>query len=201
MPGTPVLYYGDEIGMGDNVYLGDRDGVRTPMQWSSDRNGGFSRCRSAAALSAADHGPDLRLQHGQRRGAGPLAVQPAQLDEAPDRRAASSTTAFGRGTLKFLYPGNRKVLAYLREHEGEIAALRRQPVARGAGGRARSLALQGPRAGGAAGPLALPADRRPALSADPAGLRLLLVRPAGVCGRSRAGTTCCRSRCRNSSPW
>ncbi len=44
MPGTPVIYYGDEIGMGDNVYLGDRNGVRTPMQWSSDRNGGFSRC-------------------------------------------------------------------------------------------------------------------------------------------------------------
>jgi maltose alpha-D-glucosyltransferase / alpha-amylase len=47
MPGTPIIYYGDEIGMGDNVYLGDRNGVRTPMQWSSDRNAGFSRCDPA----------------------------------------------------------------------------------------------------------------------------------------------------------
>ena len=69
MPGTPVLYYGDEIGMGDNFYLGDRDGVRTPMQWSADRNGGFSPRQSAGALPAADHGPDLRLPGGQRRGA------------------------------------------------------------------------------------------------------------------------------------
>ena len=61
MPGTPVIYYGDEIGMGDNIHLGDRDGVRTPMQWSPDRNGGFSRGRSRAAGAAADHGPALRL--------------------------------------------------------------------------------------------------------------------------------------------
>ena len=61
MPGTPVIYYGDEIGMGDNIYLGDRDGVRTPMQWSPDRNGGFSRANPQAALRAADPGPDLRL--------------------------------------------------------------------------------------------------------------------------------------------
>ena len=69
MPGTPVLYYGDEIGMGDNIYLGDRDGVRTPMQWSPDRNGGFSRADPQRALPAGDHGPDLRLRGGQRRGA------------------------------------------------------------------------------------------------------------------------------------
>ena len=69
MPGTPVLYYGDEIGMGDNYYLGDRDGVRTPMQWSADRNGGFSRADPQRALSAADHGSDLRLPGGQCRGA------------------------------------------------------------------------------------------------------------------------------------
>ena len=53
LPGTPVLYYGDEIGMGDNIYLGDRNGVRTPMQWSADRNAGFSHGQPAAALSAA----------------------------------------------------------------------------------------------------------------------------------------------------
>ena len=69
MPGTPVLYYGDEIGMGDNIYLGDRDGVRTPMQWSPDRNGGFSRADPARLFLPRDPGPDLRLRCGQRRSA------------------------------------------------------------------------------------------------------------------------------------
>ena len=68
MPGTPVVYYGDEIGMGDNYYLGDRDGVRTPMQWSADRNGGFSRANPQALYLPRDHGPGLRLPGGQRRG-------------------------------------------------------------------------------------------------------------------------------------
>ena len=61
MPGTPILYYGDEIGMGDNIYLSDRDGVRTPMQWSVDRNGGFSRANPARLYLAADHGSGVRL--------------------------------------------------------------------------------------------------------------------------------------------
>jgi maltose alpha-D-glucosyltransferase/alpha-amylase len=68
--GTPVIYYGDEIGMGDNIYLGDRNGVRTPMQWSGDRNGGFSRADWARLYSPVDHGPGLRLPGGQRRGPG-----------------------------------------------------------------------------------------------------------------------------------
>ena len=70
MPGTPVIYYGDEIGMGDNIFIGDRDGVRTPMQWSVDRNGGFSRADPAQDGAAADHGPDLRVPGGERGGAG-----------------------------------------------------------------------------------------------------------------------------------
>ena len=69
LPGSPVLYYGDEIAMGDNVYLGDRDGVRTPMQWTGDRNGGFSPRRLRPALRAAADGPGLRLPGDQRRGA------------------------------------------------------------------------------------------------------------------------------------
>ena len=89
MPGTPVIYYGDEIGMGDNIYLGDRDGVRTPMQWSPDRNGGFSPRQPAAALRAADPGPDLRLPGGQRRGAAAEPGLAAQLDEAADRACAA----------------------------------------------------------------------------------------------------------------
>ena len=74
LPGTPVLYYGDEIGMGDNIYLGDRNGVRTPMQWSADRNAGFSRGQPAAAVPAGHHRPRVPLRGGQRRGA---AEQPA----------------------------------------------------------------------------------------------------------------------------
>ena len=76
LPGTPVLYYGDEIGMGDNIYLGDRIGVRTPMQWSSDRNAGFSRGKPAEALSAGHHRPRVSLRIGQRRGP---AEQPESL--------------------------------------------------------------------------------------------------------------------------
>ena len=87
LPGTPVLYYGDEIGMGDNVYLGDRDGVRTPMQWTGDRNGGFSPGRLRPALRAAADGPGVRLPGGQRRGAAAHPDVAAALD-APLHRAA-----------------------------------------------------------------------------------------------------------------
>ena len=70
MPGTPVIYYGDEIGMGDNLFLKDRDGVRTPMQWSPDRNGGFSQRRARAAVRAGGDRSDLRLRRRERRSAG-----------------------------------------------------------------------------------------------------------------------------------
>ena len=86
-PGTPILYYGDEIGMGDNIYLGDRNGVRTPMQWTSDRNAGFSQLRSGAALFPGGHGSDLRLPGGQRRSAAQRSVEPAALDAQHDRAA------------------------------------------------------------------------------------------------------------------
>ena len=114
MPGTPVIYYGDEIGMGDNIFIGDRDGVRTPMQWSVDRNGGFSRADPAklvlppimdpiygfAAVNVEAQASDqYSLLNWMRR---MLAVR-------------SNHKAFGRGTQRFLYPSNRKVLAYLRE--------------------------------------------------------------------------------------
>jgi len=118
MPGTPVIYYGDEIGMGDNVFLGDRDGVRTPMQWSPDRNGGFSRADPARlylpALQDPIYGFDAVNVEAQAR-------SPSSLLNWMRRIVAVRQTyrAFGRGTLRFLYPGNRKVLAYLREYEGE----------------------------------------------------------------------------------
>ena len=69
LPGTPVIYYGDEIGMGDNIYLGDRNGVRTPMQWSADRNAGFSGANPQRLYLPVDHRPRVPLRGGQRRGA------------------------------------------------------------------------------------------------------------------------------------
>ncbi len=119
MPGTPVLYYGDEIGMGDNYYLGDRDGVRTPMQWSADRNGGFSRANpqqlylppimdpvygyQAINVEAQEHDPSSLLNWMRRI----IMVR-------------KQHPAFGRGTISFIYPRNRKVIAYLREFEDEV---------------------------------------------------------------------------------
>lgn len=116
MPGTPVLYYGDEIGMGDNIHLGDRDGVRTPMQWTPDRNGGFSRADperlTLPVLMGPLYGYEAVNVEAQQR-------DPHSLLNWTRRMLAKrqQTHAFGRGTLRFLYPGNRKILAYLREHE------------------------------------------------------------------------------------
>ena len=132
MPGTPVLYYGDEIGMGDNIYLGDRDGVRTPMQWSPDRNGGFSRADPAKlflpAIQDPIYGFDAVNVEAQQK-------TPASLLNWMRRmiQIRRSHRALGRGSLRFLYPKNRKVLAYLREHEGEailcVANVSRAPQA------------------------------------------------------------------------
>ena len=132
MPGTPFLYYGDEIGMGDNIYLGDRDGVRTPMQWSPDRNGGFSRADPARLFLPAIQDPIYGYE----------AVNVEAQLRSPSSRlnwlrrliaVRRNFRAFGRGTLRFLYPSNRKVLAYLREYDGEIilcvANLSRAPQA------------------------------------------------------------------------
>jgi maltose alpha-D-glucosyltransferase / alpha-amylase len=132
-PGTPIIYYGDEIGMGDNIYLGDRNGVRTPMQWTADRNAGFSRVNPAKLYS-------------------PLVMDPVYGYEAINVEAQQSDPSsllhwmrnmialrklfrvFGRGTQEFLEPENRKVLAYVRRYEGDqilcVANLSRfgQPV-------------------------------------------------------------------------
>ncbi|HUW29283.1 MAG TPA: maltose alpha-D-glucosyltransferase [Sulfuriferula sp.] len=130
MPGSPILYYGDEIGMGDNIQLGDRNGVRTPMQWSGGANGGFSTADpqhlflppiadpvygfGAVNVESQHRNPSSLLNWMRRT----IAMRKAQR-------------AFGRGTLRFLRPGNRKILAYLREHEDEtilcVANLSRAP--------------------------------------------------------------------------
>ena len=133
MPGTPIIYYGDEIGMGDNIFLGDRDAVRTPMQWSGDRNAGFSRTEPARLylppIMDPVHGYEAVNVEAQGRSAGSLLNWMKRIIAV--RKAHR---AFGRGTLEFLHPGNRKVIAYLREYEDEailcVANLSRsaQPV-------------------------------------------------------------------------
>ncbi len=121
MPGTPVIYYGDEIGMGDNIYLGDRDGVRTPMQWSVDRNGGFSRADPAGLVLPPIMDPIYGYQAVNVEA---QAADPHSLLNWMRRMLSvrKSHRAFGRGTQRFLYPGNRKVLAYLREWTSEDGA-------------------------------------------------------------------------------
>ena len=121
MPGTPVIYYGDEIGMGDNIHLGDRDGVRTPMQWSPDRNGGFSRANPADLVlpSVMDPLYGFNAVNVEAQGAD----QHSLLNWTRRMLAVRKRHhAFGRGEQRFLYPGNRKMLAFLRVYhtpEGE----------------------------------------------------------------------------------
>ena len=117
-PGTPIIYYGDEIGMGDNIYLGDRNGVRTPMQWTPDRNGGFSRADPARLYAP----PIMDPVYGY--GAVNVEAQSRSLSSllsATKRLIAvrKSTLAFGRGTMTFIRPENRSVLAYVRQYKDE----------------------------------------------------------------------------------
>ena len=133
MPGTPVIYYGDEIGMGDNIHLGDRNGVRTPMQWSPDRNGGFSRVADPSRLVL------------------PMVMDPLYAYQTVNVESQASDQhsllmwmrrtiairrqykVFGRGSYRQLYPKNRKILAYLRAFEDVtilcVANLSRTPQA------------------------------------------------------------------------
>ena len=118
MPGTPIIYYGDELGMGDNIFLGDRNGVRTPMQWSEDRNGGFSRADPSSLYLPAimDPGYGYRSLNVEAQARSPSSLLNWMRRLIQVRRSRST---FGRGSLRFLYPANRRILAYLREYEGE----------------------------------------------------------------------------------
>lgn len=133
MPGSPIIYYGDEIGMGDNFFLGDRNGVRTPMQWSPDRNAGFSKADPQflylPPIMDPIYGYEAVNVEAQNR-------EPASLLNWMKRIIAvrKAHPTFGRGTLQFLSPGNRKILAYVREYNEDpllcVANLSRsaQPV-------------------------------------------------------------------------
>ncbi|HYX83748.1 MAG TPA: maltose alpha-D-glucosyltransferase [Gaiellales bacterium] len=116
LPGTPVIYYGDELGMGDNIYLGDRNGVRTPMQWSADRNAGFSRANPQQLYLPVISDPEYGAVNVEAQQANPNSLLWWMKRMIALRKRFR---AFGRGTLEFLYPENRKVLAYLRELDGE----------------------------------------------------------------------------------
>ena len=118
-PGTPIIYYGDEIGMGDNIYLGDRNGVRTPMQWTSDRNGGFSRADPARLYAPMIMDPVYGYEavnvEAQSRSLGSLLSATKKLIAV-----RKSTIAFGRGSMTFVRPENRAVLAYVRQYRDEV---------------------------------------------------------------------------------
>ncbi|MBS1820062.1 MAG: maltose alpha-D-glucosyltransferase [Acidobacteria bacterium] len=118
MPGTPIVYYGDEIGMGDNIYLGDRNGVRTPMQWSGDRNGGFSRADTARLFAPPIVDPVYGYQsvNVEAHERAPFSLLNWMKRLIALRR---QHRVFGRGTIEFLPCANRKVLAYVRRSEDE----------------------------------------------------------------------------------
>jgi maltose alpha-D-glucosyltransferase / alpha-amylase len=118
LPGTPVLYYGDEIGMGDNTFLGDRNGVRTPMQWNSDKNAGFSRANPHALFLPVLQDPEY---HYETVNVETQEGNPNSLLWWTKRVLIlrKRWKAFGKGSLEFLQPANRKILAFVRECEEE----------------------------------------------------------------------------------
>jgi maltose alpha-D-glucosyltransferase / alpha-amylase len=122
MPGTPIIYYGDEIGMGDNVFLGDRNGVRTPMQWNGSWNSGFSEADSAALYHPVVVDPpygyhNINVLASERTEASLLRWMRRLID------VRKRSKAFGRGSLEFLPAENRKVLVYLRRHEADTVLI------------------------------------------------------------------------------
>src|SRR5438067_3075013 len=130
LPGTPVLYYGDELGMGDNIYLGDRNGVRTPMQWSADRNAGFSRANPQQLYLPVNIDPEYHYEalnvEAQHNNPNSLFWWTKRMIAVRKRHLV-----FGRGTVEFLYPENPKVLAFVRRMGDErvlvLANLSRHP--------------------------------------------------------------------------
>jgi maltose alpha-D-glucosyltransferase / alpha-amylase len=118
MPGTPIIYYGDEIGMGDNIYLGDRNGVRTPMQWSIDRNAGFSEADAARLYTPVISDPPygyaaVNVEAQERSGSSLLAWMKRLI------RIVKQHPTFRRGSFEVLHPANQRVFAFVRQYDGE----------------------------------------------------------------------------------
>ena len=133
LPGSPIIYYGDEIGMGDNIHLGDRNGVRTPMQWTADRNAGFSTADPGQLYLPVITDPVYSYQAvnvaAQEKQPGSLLATMKRLIATRKR-----SVAFGRGDIEFLRPRNQSVLAFLRRHADETLLIvanlsgRTQPI-------------------------------------------------------------------------
>ena len=119
LPGTPIVYYGDEIGMGDNYYLGDRDGVRTPMQWSADRNAGFSRANPQKLFLPVVIDPEYHFEsrnvENQEQNLSSMLWWMKRVITMRKR-----FKAFSRGKIHFLHPDNPKILAFIREYDDEV---------------------------------------------------------------------------------
>ena len=196
-PGTPIIYYGDEIGMGDNIYLGDRNGVRTPMQWTPDRNGGFSRADPARLYAPTIMDPVYGYEsvnvEAQSRSLSSLLSATKRLIAV-----RKSTLAFGRGTMTLHPPGQPLGAVLCPPVSGRGHSLRRQSVAIGAGDRTRSVGLEGPHSAGNARPHPISGDRRTALHDHAGAVRLLLVPAAGA---RQVGARRADAPCRNSRPW
>ena len=202
LPGTPVIYYGDEIGMGDNPFLGDRDGVRTPMQWSSDRNAGLSQADPVALYLPPVADPQFGYQavnvEQQRRTRSSLLNWMRWVL----RVRAAHGDVFGRGEVAFLRE-REQADARLQPHPRPADhPLRRQPVGDGAGDRARPFRLGGVRPDRPVRRLPLPPIGREPYPAQLTGhgfywLELVPVGRAHACGvrppRPRTGLSC-RSR-------
>ncbi len=122
LPGTPILYYGDELGMGDNIYMGDRDGVRTPMQWTSDRNAGFSRVDSARLYSPPITDPVYGYQANNVEAQ--LRTQSSLLNWMKRMiKIRKKYPVFSRGDIKFFDPVNPRALAYTRSYQGQTVLI------------------------------------------------------------------------------
>ena len=183
LPGSPILYYGDEIGMGDNIWLGDRDAVRTPMQWTPDRNAGFSSCDPGRLFAADHHGSGLRLPGHQRRGGDEFALLAAALDPPDDRDPQAEPGVRARQLHRAVLQqsggaGLPAGGAGHRRRGRRPGAVRAQLLALRPADGAGPAVVQRPPSGGTHRRRPLPGHRGAAVSADPRGPRVLLVPPA-----------------------